>query len=57
MTTPDLAGGIETAIPDLTGIPLDRIAAESGPGLARAIDLYRERLRDGAPLALFNARI
>jgi hypothetical protein len=47
-----------TAIPDLRDIPLDRIAALGGTPLARAIALYRERLKEGGvPLSSFNARI
>jgi len=45
-------------MPDLTGIPAGRLAELGGPGLARAIELYRERLREtGVPLSSFNARI
>jgi hypothetical protein len=49
------AEGTETAIPDLTDIPLDSLG---GTPLARSIALYRERLKDGGvPLSSFNARI
>lgn len=49
---------IPTSIPDLSGVPLDRIAEEGGPGLARAIEQYRERVKEtGLPLSSFNARI
>jgi hypothetical protein len=49
---------LDTAIPDLTDIPVDQIAAKGGPGLARAIAQYRERLKEGgAPLSSFQARI
>jgi hypothetical protein len=50
--------GTETAIPDLTDIPLDELAALGGTPLARSIALYRERLKEGGvPLSSFNARI
>jgi hypothetical protein len=49
---------LETVMPDLTDIPADQIAAKGGPGLARAIAQYRERLREGGvPLSSFQARI
>ena len=51
MTTaePDL----ETAIPDLSGIPLDQLG---GSALDHAIALYRERLKEGGvPLSSFQA--
>jgi hypothetical protein len=52
------AGDLETAIPDLCDVPLDQIAEEGGAGLARAIALYRERLKQaGIPLSSFQARI
>ena len=48
----------DTAIPDLTAIPLGRLAALGGTPLARAIALYRQRLKEnGVPLSSFNARI
>ena len=48
----------DTAIPDLRDISLERLAALGGTPLARAIALYRERLKEtGAPLSSFNARI
>jgi hypothetical protein len=48
----------DTAIPDLTSIPLDRLDELGGTPLARAIALYRERLKaEGVPLSSFNARI
>lgn len=44
-----------TELPDLTDVPLDEIPS---PGLARAVELYRERLRQtGETLSSFNARI
>jgi hypothetical protein len=46
---------LETAIPDLTDIPLDELG---GSALAQSIALYRERLREsGVPLSSFQARI
>jgi hypothetical protein len=49
---------VDTAIPDLRDIPLDRIAASGGTALEHAIALYRKRLEeDGVPLSSFNARI
>ena len=45
-------------IPDLSNVPLDRLAELGTSGLAQAIALYRERLREnGEPLSSFNARI
>lgn len=50
--------GIATAIPDLSGIPADRLAELGGSVLAQAIATYRERLaRNGEPLSSFQARI
>ena len=47
-----------TAIPDLTGIPLDRLAEDGTNVLADAIRRYRERLAENdLPLSSFNARI
>lgn len=49
---------LNTAIPDLHTIPLDRLAALGGSPLAHSIALYRERLKEnGVPLSSFNARI
>jgi FXSXX-COOH protein len=49
---------ITTAIPDLRSIPVDRLAELGGPGLARAIERYQERLAEsGVPLSSFQARI
>lgn len=54
MTTQDL----KTAVPDLTGIPLDKLAELGDTPLAHSIALYRERLKkNGVPLSSFNARI
>ena len=50
--------GIETAIPDLSGITVDKLAELGGSALADAIALYRERLKEnGVPLSSFQARI
>jgi len=49
---------LQTQILDLRDIPVDRLAALGGPGLARAIKRYRERLAEsGIPLSSFQARI
>jgi FXSXX-COOH protein len=49
---------IETIIPDLRDIPLDRLAELGSSALAHSIALYRERLREnGVPLSSFQARI
>ena len=49
---------LNTVIPDLRDIPLDRLAEFGASPLAHSIQLYRERLReDGIPLSAFNARI
>jgi hypothetical protein len=49
---------INTAIPDLQNIPVDRLAELGSSVLAHAIALYRERLKEnGIPLSSFNARI
>lgn len=49
---------IETVIPDLRDIPLDRIVNLGSSALAHSIALYRERLREtGLPLSSFQARI
>jgi hypothetical protein len=58
MTDGGPAGHLETAIPDLRDIPLDRLEALGESPLARSIALYRERLKEsGVPLSSFNARI
>lgn len=57
MTTQVPADGPETVMPDLRDIPADRLA-EAAPALARAVALYRERLREsGVTLSSFQARI
>jgi hypothetical protein len=49
---------LNTVIPDLRNIPLDRLAELGLSPLAHSIQLYRERLKqDGIPLSAFNARI
>ena len=49
---------VETVIPDLRDIPLDRLAEFGSSALAHSIALYRERLREnGLPLSSFQARI
>jgi hypothetical protein len=52
------APAIPTVIPDLDGIPVDRLAEEGGSALDHAIRTYRERLKaNGVPLSSFQARI
>ena len=54
----DETAALETAIPDLRDIPVDRLAALGSGALARSVEMYRERLREsGEPLSSFNARI
>ena len=49
---------IITAIPDLTDIPVDRLAKLGSSALAHSIALYRQRLKEnGIPLSSFQARI
>ena len=49
---------IETVIPDLGDIPVNRLAELGSSALAHSIALYRERLREnGIPLSSFQARI
>lgn len=49
---------IETTIPDLRDIPVNRLAELGSSALAHSIALYRERLREnGIPLSSFQARI
>ena len=46
---------IETVIPDLSAIPVDKIPSGA---LASAIKTYRERMKsEGVPLSSFQARI
>jgi hypothetical protein len=52
------AKALETAIPDLAAIPLEQIDELGGNVLARSIETYRERLRQGGvPISSFNAGI
>jgi hypothetical protein len=52
------APAIDTAIPDLDGIPLDQLAEEGGSALDHAIRTYKERMKaNGVPLSSFQARI
>jgi hypothetical protein len=56
MATPEKE--IETVIPDLGDIPVNRLAELGSSALAHSIALYRERLREnGVPLSSFQARI
>jgi hypothetical protein len=49
---------IDTVIPDLRDIPVNRLAELGSSALAHSIALYRERLREnGVPLSSFQARI
>jgi FXSXX-COOH protein len=49
---------IETVIPDLRDLPVDRLAELGSSALANAIARYRERLKEnGIPLSSFQARI
>jgi hypothetical protein len=49
---------INTAIPDLRNIPVERLAELGSSALALSIALYRERLKEnGIPVSSFNARI
>lgn len=50
--------GLNTLIPDLRNIPVDRLAELGSSALAHSIALYRERLKENAvPLSSFQARI
>lgn len=52
------AQDIETAIPDLTGTALDKLAEHGGPVLAEAVATYRARLKEtGMQASNFQARI
>ena len=52
------APDIDTAIPDLNGIPVERLGELGGSALAHAIAEYRTRMReDDVPLSSFQARI
>ncbi len=49
---------IETVIPDLRDLPVNRLAELGSSALAHSIALYRQRLREnGSPLSSFQARI
>ena len=49
---------LETVIPDLRDLPVDRLAELGSSVLAHSIALYRERLKEsGIPLSSFQARI
>ena len=49
---------LETVIPDLRDIPLDRLAELGDSALGQSIALYRKRLKEnGVPLSSFTARI
>jgi len=49
---------IETVIPDVRDLPVDRLAELGSSALAHSIALYRQRLREnGIPLSSFQARI
>lgn len=49
---------LNSAIPDLREIPLERLAELGDSVLAHSIALYRQRLKEtGVPLSSFNARI
>jgi hypothetical protein len=49
---------LETVIPDLRDIPLDRLTDLGDSALGQSIALYRKRLKENAmPLSSFTARI
>jgi hypothetical protein len=49
---------LQTVIPDLRDLPVDRLAELGSSALAQSIALYRQRLREnGIPLSSFQARI
>jgi hypothetical protein len=49
---------LESLIPDLRDLPLDRLKPLGGSVLAHSIAVYRQRLREnGVPLSSFQARI
>lgn len=49
---------LDSAIPDLRTISLERLAEMGDSALAHSIALYRQRLSEtGAPLSSFNATI
>ena len=58
VTTTTEGTAIETVIPDLRDIPVDRLDEFAGSVLAHAIDEYRQRMKaNGVPLSSFQARI
>ncbi len=49
---------LESVVPDLREVPLDRLAELGDSVLAHAIAMYRQRLKDiGVPLSAFNSSI
>lgn len=49
---------LNSVIPDLRTLSLERLAGLGDSALAHSIALYRERLKEtGVPLSSFNARI
>jgi FXSXX-COOH protein len=49
---------LDSGIPDLRDVPLERLAELGDSVLAHSIELYRERLNQtGLPLNSFDARI
>lgn len=49
---------LNSAIPDLHELPLERLAELGDSVLAHSIALYRQRLKEtGVPLSSFNSRI
>ena len=55
---PAAAHELNSVIPDLRTLSLERLAELGDSALAHSIALYRERLKEtGVPLSSFNARI
>jgi FXSXX-COOH protein len=49
---------LESVLPDLRDLPLDRLAELGDSVLAKSIDLYRQRLKDNdVPLSSFTSKI
>lgn len=49
---------LNSTIPDLRELPLERLAELGDSVLAHSIALYRQRLKEtGVPLSSFNSRI
>ena len=49
---------LNSAIPDLGDLSLERLAELGDSALAHSIELYRQRVKEtGLPLSNFNARI